>query len=134
MTSAVLVVVPLKTKCSIRCDMPPRPSGSWRDPVSTHTPTATERTCGICSVRTRMPLLRTLLRRSSVISPLVSHDVDHFTARLAALVACGSSGAAHLARPSVTGWIGGVRILELLAVGQGRLFTERHLPGETHLA
>src|SRR6266850_3853338 len=99
MASADRVAVPLKTRCSIRCDMPPRSSGSWRDPVSTHTPTATDRTCGIGSVSTRMPLPRTLFRCSSV-----------------------------------TGWIGGVGVLELLAVGQRRLIAQRHLPAQTHLA
>ena len=62
MASALRVAVPLKTRCSIRWEMPPRGSGSWREPVSTHTPTATERTCGIRSVRMRMPFGRTLLR------------------------------------------------------------------------
>src|SRR5262245_19009165 len=99
MASAVRVVVPLKTRCSIRSDMPPRSSGPWRDPVSTQTPTATERTWGIRSVSTRMPLPRTLLRWSSV-----------------------------------TGRVGGVGILELLAVGQRRLLAQGHLPGQTHLA
>src|SRR5207245_461879 len=45
---------------------PPRSSGSCREPVSTHTPTATDRTWGIRSVMTRMPLGRTLFRYSSV--------------------------------------------------------------------
>src|SRR5437867_4256864 len=56
MASAVRVWVPLKTRCSMRWDMPTRPSGSCREPASTHTPTATDRTCSICSVPTRMPL------------------------------------------------------------------------------
>ena len=62
MASALRVAVPLNTRCSIRWDTPPRASTSWREPVSTHTPTATERTCGMRSVRMRMPLGRTLLR------------------------------------------------------------------------
>src|SRR5207248_4498289 len=56
MSSAERVVVPLKTRCSIRWEIPPRPSGSTREPVSTQIPTATERTCGIVSVTSRMPL------------------------------------------------------------------------------
>ena len=62
MSSAERVSVPLKTRCSIRCEMPPRASGSTREPVSTQIPTATERTCGIASVTMRMPLGSTLLR------------------------------------------------------------------------
>ena len=50
MSSAERVAVPLKTRCSMRWEIPPRSSGSTREPVSTHTPTATERTCGIASV------------------------------------------------------------------------------------
>ena len=60
--SAERVAVPLKTRCSMRWEIPPRSSGSTREPVSTHTPTATERTCGIDSVTRRMPLGRTALR------------------------------------------------------------------------
>src|ERR1700675_3505294 len=66
MLSALRVTVPLKTRCSIRWDIPSRPSGSWREPVSTQTPMATDRTWGIRSVMTRMPLGRTLLRYPSV--------------------------------------------------------------------
>ena len=54
-SSAERVAVPLKTRCSIRWEMPPRSSGSTREPVSTQMPTATERTCGIASVTSRMP-------------------------------------------------------------------------------
>src|SRR5438132_101730 len=56
--SALRVAVPLNTRCSIRWDIPPRFSDSWREPVSTQTPTATERTCSMRSVTTRMPLAR----------------------------------------------------------------------------
>src|SRR6266852_1065841 len=66
MLSALRMAVPLNTRCSIRWDIPSRPSGSWRDPVSTQTPTATDRTWGIRSVMTRIPLGRTLLRYPSV--------------------------------------------------------------------
>ncbi|OGL15434.1 MAG: hypothetical protein A3F92_13685 [Candidatus Rokubacteria bacterium RIFCSPLOWO2_12_FULL_71_22] len=62
MSAALRVAVPLNTRCSIRWDMPPRLSGSWREPVSTQTPTATDRTCSIRSVTTRMPFARTLFR------------------------------------------------------------------------
>ena len=62
MASAERVAVPLKTRCSMRCEMPPRSSGSTREPVSTQTPTATDRTCGIASVTRRMPFGRTLFR------------------------------------------------------------------------
>ncbi len=62
MSWAERVAVPLKTRCSIRWEMPPRASGSAREPVSTQIPTATERTCGMVSVTRRTPLGRALLR------------------------------------------------------------------------
>src|SRR5262245_39168943 len=62
MSSAERVSVPLNTRCSMRWEMPPRSSGSTRDPGSTQMPTATERTCGIASVTTRIPLGSTSLR------------------------------------------------------------------------
>jgi len=59
---ALRVAVPLKTRCSIRWEMPPRSAASLREPVSTQMPTATERTCSIRSVTTRIPLGSTLFR------------------------------------------------------------------------
>src|SRR3989441_1049996 len=64
--SALRVAVPLKTRCSMRWDMPARPSGSWREPGSTQTPTATPRTWGIRPVTMRMPFGSRLFRYSSV--------------------------------------------------------------------
>src|SRR6476661_2386985 len=61
--------VPLKTRCSIRWEMPPSASGSAREPVSTQMPTATERTCGIVSVTRRTPLGSALLRWGTRQSP-----------------------------------------------------------------
>src|SRR5262245_7640261 len=61
--AAERVVVPLNTRCSIRWEMPPRSSGSTREPVSTQMPTATERTCGIASVTMRMPFGSRSLRQ-----------------------------------------------------------------------
>src|SRR6266540_736864 len=54
-SSADRLAVPLNTRCSIRWEIPPRLSGSTREPVSTQIPTATERTWGMASVTTRMP-------------------------------------------------------------------------------
>src|SRR5262245_37376667 len=64
--SALRLAVPLNTRCSMRCDMPARSSGSCREPVSTQTPTATERTWDIRSVTSRMPLGRTAFRLPSL--------------------------------------------------------------------
>ncbi len=60
--SALRVAVPLKTRCSIRWEMPPGSADSSREPVSIQMPTATERTCGIRSVTIRIPFGRTLFR------------------------------------------------------------------------
>src|SRR5262245_895659 len=79
----------------MRWEMPPRSSGSRREPVPTQTPTTTERTCGIRSVRTRMPLGRTLLRCASVTGCL--------SPRLLELLAVGQRGLlaqGHLPRQS----------------------------------
>src|SRR5437667_101124 len=56
------VAGPLEDRCSIRWEMPPRSAASLREPVSTQMPTATERTCSIRSVTTRIPLGSTLFR------------------------------------------------------------------------
>src|SRR5215470_1474254 len=63
--SAERVAVPLNTRCSMRWEIPPRSSGSAREPVSTQMPTATERTCGIASVTTRTPFGRMSLRQAT---------------------------------------------------------------------
>src|SRR5262249_36615313 len=63
--SAERFAVPLKTRCSMRCEMPPRSSGSAREPVSTQMPTATERTWGMASVTTRSPFGRISLRQAT---------------------------------------------------------------------
>src|SRR5205809_3622515 len=106
MASAVRVWVPLKTRCSMRWDMPARPSGSCRQPVSTHTPTATDRTCSIRSVTTRMPLGGTLFRYPS-------------------RTGTAFAGARRIRR---------LWVLELFLVGERRLVAQRHLAGEPHLA
>src|SRR3989454_7489596 len=106
MASAVRVWVPLNTRCSMRWDMPARPSGSCREPVSTHTPTATDRTCSIRSVTTRMPLGGTLFRYPS-------------------LTGTAFSGARRIRR---------LWVLEVFLVRQRRLVAQRHLPAEPHLA
>ena len=55
MSSAERWVVPLKSMCSMKCEMPFCSGVSWRDPESIHTPTETERTWGMVSVITRTP-------------------------------------------------------------------------------
>src|SRR2546430_7503235 len=106
MASAVRVWVPLKTRCSMRWDMPTRPSGWCREPVSTPPPTATDGTCSIRSVTTRMPLGGTLFRYPS-------------------LTGTAFSGARRIRR---------LWVLELFLVGERRLLAQRHLAGEPHLA
>src|SRR6266850_1618526 len=89
----------------MRWDIPPRLTASWREPVSTHTPTATERTCSMRSVTIRMPLGRNPLRYASI------------TLRL-----------------SVPRRVRRRRVLQLLLVGQRRLIAQRHLPAQSHFA
>src|SRR5262245_10757987 len=103
MASALRVAVPLNTRCSMRWDIPPRFSVSWREPVSTHTPTATERTCSMRSVTIRMPLGRNPFRYASITR--------------------GLSGPRRVRRR---------RGLQFFLVGQGRLIAERHLPAQPH--
>jgi len=60
--SAVRLVVPLKTMCSAKCEMPFTSGSSWREPVRIHTPADTERICGITSLSTVSPLGSTVRR------------------------------------------------------------------------
>src|SRR6266508_2852131 len=58
--------VPLKTRCSSRCERPACASSSRRDPTPTKRPTATERALGIGWVMTRSPLGSTLRSKGTV--------------------------------------------------------------------
>src|SRR5438094_6104228 len=91
---------------TLRWARPRWPSGPCRGPASTHTPTATDRTCSIRSVTTRMPLGGTLFRYPS-------------------LTGTAFSGARRIRR---------LWVLELFLVGERRLLAQRHLAGEPHLA
>src|SRR5215469_1239576 len=67
-SSAVRCLVPLKTMCSIKWEMPFHCRSSSRDPVLIHTPIETERMCCISSVMMASPLgstSRRMLRTSS---------------------------------------------------------------------
>ena len=64
MSSADREGVPLKSRCSRKCDAPDRVGDSSRDPTPTHTPMAADRTPGIASVTTRSPPGRTVRRTS----------------------------------------------------------------------
>src|SRR5215831_20467375 len=67
-SSAVRCLVPLKTMCSIKCEMPFHCGSSSREPVLIHTPIETERICCISSVMMASPLgstSRRMLRTSS---------------------------------------------------------------------
>ena len=48
--------MPLKSRCSRKCEQPASGSSSSREPVSTQHPTATERIDGMDSVITLRPL------------------------------------------------------------------------------
>src|SRR5690606_35579286 len=60
MSSADRVAVPLNSMCSTKWAMPLSSVDSCREPRASHTPTLTERTCGIRSVSTRNPPGRTV--------------------------------------------------------------------------
>jgi hypothetical protein len=55
MACADRLVVPLNNMCSTKCADPLSSSDSCRDPRVSHTPTVTDRTCGIVSVTSRRP-------------------------------------------------------------------------------
>ena len=59
MAAAERVGVPLKSRCSRKCDAPASSSDSSREPEPTQYATATERTSAMVSVTRRMPLGRT---------------------------------------------------------------------------
>src|SRR6476620_1820114 len=65
MSIAERVGVPLNRRCSRKCDAPPSWAASSLEPTCTNTPTAAERTPGICSVTMRRPPLRTVRRTPS---------------------------------------------------------------------
>jgi hypothetical protein len=51
----------------MKWQMPFKGGGSWREPRRTQTPTVTERSCGIRSLKTVRPLGKRVVRTSSVI-------------------------------------------------------------------
>ena len=55
-SSAVRLLVPLNTMCSMKCARPFRSMDSARDPVPSQIPTEADRTCGIFSVTITTPL------------------------------------------------------------------------------
>src|SRR4051812_13041068 len=61
MRAALLCSVPLKNRCSMKCEMPFWRRDSWREPFSTQMPRLTERVSGISREIMRMPLSRTVL-------------------------------------------------------------------------
>src|ERR1019366_5248779 len=64
MSSADRLVVPLKSMCSMKCEMPFCPVDSRREPEPIQMPTDTLRTCGMISVITRTPLPSVLISMS----------------------------------------------------------------------
>ena len=58
------VVVPLKTMCSRKWEMPLTSGASSREPESIQTPMETLRMCGMASVSTSRPLGRVVVRMS----------------------------------------------------------------------
>src|SRR6476469_522529 len=64
MSSAERDGVPLKSRCSRKCEAPERDGDSSRDPTPTHTPMEADRTPGNASVTTRSPPGSTVRRTS----------------------------------------------------------------------
>src|SRR5215211_5368523 len=64
--------VPLKSRCSKKCEIPAWPSSSSREPARTQNPSAIERTEGIASVTTRAPESRVVSRAASVKAVLLA--------------------------------------------------------------
>ena len=69
MSSADRSPVPLKSRCSRKCEQPCSVAVSSREPTPTHTPMLAERTPASCSVTIRRPLGRTVRRTSEVTRP-----------------------------------------------------------------
>src|SRR6478735_9235852 len=65
MSSAERVGVPLKSRCSRKCEAPDRDGDSSRDPTPTHTPMEADRTPGSASVTTRSPPGSTVRRTTA---------------------------------------------------------------------
>ncbi len=76
MSSAERSWVPLKSRCSRKCEQPCSRVVSSREPTSTHTPMVAERAPAICSVTTRSPLGRTVRRTREVTAPPLSRTVE----------------------------------------------------------
>src|SRR5918995_431506 len=79
--------VPLKSRCSRKCEIPACSWSSSRDPARTQNPRAIERTEGIASVTTRTPESRVVRTAGSVLNAL----------RAAGLAARGALAAAAVA-------------------------------------
>ena len=69
MSSADRSPVPLKSRCSRKCEQPCSVAVSSREPTPTQTPMLAERTPASCSVTIRRPLGRTVRRTSEVTRP-----------------------------------------------------------------
>ena len=76
MSSADRSVVPLKSRCSRKCEHPCRAGDSSREPTPTQTPMLAERAPAICSVTTRRPPGRTVRRTREVTWPPSSRTVS----------------------------------------------------------
>ena len=73
-SSAVRFVVPLKTMCSRKCEMPFSDSFSWREPERSQTPIEMERTTGMVSVMTVRPFGKTSFRMLVAGSPFIMEE------------------------------------------------------------
>ena len=70
-SSAVRFLVPLKTMCSRKCEMPFSDSFSWREPDRSQTPIEMDRTTGMVSVMTVRPFGKTSFRMLVAASPFI---------------------------------------------------------------
>ena len=75
MSSADRSAVPLKSRCSRKCEQPCSAGVSSREPTPTQTPMLAERTPAMCSVTTRSPLGSTVRRTREVTCPAPSRTV-----------------------------------------------------------
>src|SRR3954451_4447521 len=69
MSSAERSAVPLKSRCSRKCEQPSNAADSSREPTPTHTPMLAERTPASCSLITRSPPGSTVRRTREVTWP-----------------------------------------------------------------
>src|SRR5581483_9575086 len=126
MSRAVRVLVPLKSRCSRKCDDPLILGGSSRDPASTQKPSATERTPFMRSVTTRRPdsnsvrLMGMVPSLVGLLAPALAVPLAGASAR-ASPVATPPLARSAVPVPALASWW----LEDLHALGNGPLLTDR---------